>query len=242
MAKPNFIELPNGDRLAILYEDRSVIAVDKPYGWMLAPDSWKHTNRNLQTVLRRSMEYGDFWARSRNLKFIRFIHRLDVETTGVLLLARTPGTLNALSRLFETRQMEKIYWAVAEGVPAQKEWTCRLSLAADPKRPDRIIVDRKKGRGAETIFRVLEARSGRVLIEARPLTGRTHQLRVHLAESGLPVCGDILYGHATAKQQPLALRAVALSYRDPFTRRPVRIKAPTDDFLRANGFSQTESQ
>ena len=242
MAKPNFIELPNGDRLDILYEDRSIIAVDKPYGWMLAPDSWERTSRNLQTVLRGSMESGDFWARSRNLKFIRFIHRLDVETTGVLLLARASGALNAFSRLFETRQMEKVYWAVVEGVPAQKEWTCRLSLAADPKRPDRMIVDPKKGRGAETTFRVLAARSGRALIEGRPLTGRTHQLRVHLAESGHPVCGDTLYGQATAEQQPLALRAIALSYRDPFTRRPVRIKAPADAFLHAHGFSQSESQ
>src|SRR5262249_26895261 len=107
MAKPNHIELPTGERIPILYEDRSVVAVDKPRGWMLVPSSWQKTNRNLQMALTSSIAAGDFWARSRNLKFLRFVHRLDADTTGILLLAKSPGAVDAFGDLFEDRRMEK---------------------------------------------------------------------------------------------------------------------------------------
>src|SRR3981081_814023 len=104
MAKPKHIELNDGDIvIPILYEDRSVLAVDKPAGWLLAPDSWDQTGRNLQLALQSSLNAGGFWARSRNLKYLRFIHRLDAETSGVLLLAKSPGALSAYSGLFEER-------------------------------------------------------------------------------------------------------------------------------------------
>src|SRR5579859_6390875 len=108
MAKPKHIELAEGRlQIPILYEDRSVLALDKPAGWMLAPDSWDQTGRNLQLALQSSLNAGDFWARSRNLKFLRFIHRLDAETTGITLFAKSAGALNAYSELFETRSVEK---------------------------------------------------------------------------------------------------------------------------------------
>src|SRR3954469_13490712 len=97
MAKPMIIEFPNGATIPIVYEDRVVLAIDKPAGWMLAPDDWDRTQRNLQLALLSSLNAGDYWAASRQLKFIRFIHRLDAETSGVLLLAKTPGALTALS-------------------------------------------------------------------------------------------------------------------------------------------------
>jgi 23S rRNA-/tRNA-specific pseudouridylate synthase len=97
VAKPNRIELPGVEPIPILYEDRSVIAIDKPGGWMLVPFSWQKTSRNLQTALASSIAAGDFWARSRNLKQLRFVHRLDAETSGVLLLAKSQGALRAYS-------------------------------------------------------------------------------------------------------------------------------------------------
>ena len=103
MAKTNHIELPTGEKLDILYEDRSVIAIDKPAGWMLVPFSWQKTGRNLQAALSSSIAAHDFWARSRNLKFLRFVHRLDAETTGVLLLARSSGAVQSYGELFESR-------------------------------------------------------------------------------------------------------------------------------------------
>jgi 23S rRNA pseudouridine1911/1915/1917 synthase len=116
VAKPKNIELDDGKLvIPIIYEDRSVIALDKGPGWMLAPDSWDQTGRNLQLALQSSLNAGDFWARSRNLKYFRFIHRLDADTTGVTLFAKSPGALRAYSELFEERRVEKTYLAVVHG-------------------------------------------------------------------------------------------------------------------------------
>src|SRR6266568_3166767 len=112
MAKPDHIELPTEERIAILYEDRSVLAIDKPRDWMLVPFSWQKTNRNLQAALASSIAAGDFWARSRGLRFLKFVHRLDAETTGILLLAKSPGAVTTYGSLFESREMDKTYLAV----------------------------------------------------------------------------------------------------------------------------------
>jgi RluA family pseudouridine synthase len=282
MPKPDHIELPTGERIPILYEDRSVLAIDKPAGWMLVPFSWQKTSRNLQAALTSSIAAGDFWARSRGLKYLRFVHRLDADTSGVLLLAKSPGAVNSLGALFEGCRMEKVYLAVVSGVPAQGEWTCRLRLAPDPEAVGRMKTDARHGKEAETYFRVLQGKEQTSLLEARPVTGRTHQIRVHLAESGHPVVGDVLYGVRSAKgdrtvrggpvtmnlggrasvhaslelrtppkqsglagtlalpsrvwSSGLGLRAVRLSYTDPFTRRRVVIRAPLAEFVRQYGF------
>jgi RluA family pseudouridine synthase len=199
MAKPDHIELPTGERIPILYEDRSVLAIDKPAGWMLVPFSWQKTSRNLQAALTSSIGAGDFWARSRGLKYLRFVHRLDADTSGVLLLGKSPGALNSLGALFEGRRMEKVYLAVVCGAPAQSEWTCRLKLAPDPGEVGRMKADARHGKDAETHFLLLQTRDQASLVEARPVTGRTHQIRVHLAEFGHPVVGDMLYGVRSAK-------------------------------------------
>src|SRR5438046_2663971 len=117
MAKPNCIELGDETRIPILYEDRSVLAIDKPRGWMLVPFSWQNTNRNLQAAITSSIAARDFWARSRNLKYLKNIHRLDADTTGILLFAKSQGGTETYSEMFETRRMEKVYLAVVHGVP-----------------------------------------------------------------------------------------------------------------------------
>jgi 23S rRNA pseudouridine1911/1915/1917 synthase len=230
VAKPDCIELPGGVLLPILYEDRSVLAIDKPAGWMLAPAHWDKTARNLQRALMLSIHAGEHWARARNLRYLRHVHRLDAETSGVLLLAKSPGALRALSRLFETREVKKKYIALVRGVPKLKRWTCRSSLAPEPGTAGRIRVDPIHGQPAETHFLVLETRAHEALIEAVPVTGRTHQIRVHLAASGHPVVGDALYGpkRIGEKESPLALRAIELCYIDPFQKRQVRIVASAD--------------
>src|ERR1041385_5899212 len=155
MAKPLFIELPDAEPIPILYEDRAVLAIDKPRGWMLVPFSWQKTRFNLQAALVSSIAAGDFWARSRGLKFLRFIHRLDADTTGVMLFAKSHGAVEAYSALFESRRMEKTYLAVVHGIPKQNEWTCQLKLAPDPKQPERVKVDARHGKESETSFRLL---------------------------------------------------------------------------------------
>jgi 23S rRNA pseudouridine1911/1915/1917 synthase len=248
--KPNCIELPDGSSLPVLYEDRAVLAIDKPAFWMLIPYSWQRTDRNLQAALVSSIAANHFWARSRGIKFLRYIHRLDAETTGTLLFAKSRGALDSYGRLFESRRMKKTYLVVVQGVPRQSEWTSRLKLGPDRAHIGRMKVDGRHGKDAETHFRVLENQAAtgserRSLLEAHPLTGRTHQIRVHCAQSGHPVVGDERYGVAAAKapdEYPLALRAVSLSYTDPFSHRPVRITAPAKQFLSAFGFSHDSAQ
>lgn len=235
MAKPSSIELPGVEPIPILYEDRSVLAMDKPRGWMLVPFSWQKTSRNLQAAITSSIAAGDFWARSRALKFLRFVHRLDAETTGILLFAKSQGAVEAYSDLFESWRMAKTYLAVVAGTPKPAEWTCRSKLAPDPQRIGRMRVEARHGKEAETRFRVLQSVTGKSLLEARPLTGRTHQIRIHLAESGCPVVGDALYGRANDGFE-LGLRAVRLAFVDPFTRRRVEIRAPFEAFCREYGF------
>ena len=239
VAKPNCIDLPNGMIIPILYEDRSVMAIDKPAHWLLAPDEWDRTGRNLQLALNSSIGGRDYWATSRNLKYLRYVHRLDAETTGILLLAKSAGALRSYSELFETRQVEKVYWAVVAGKPTQAEWDSQAKIAPHGQ-VGRMKIDERIGKEAETRFRLLQTRGESALVEARPLTGRTHQIRVHLEAAGIPVRGDAIYGSRQASGSedfPMGLRAVELSYPDPFQRRMVRISAPTGEFLKAFGFA-----
>ncbi|HTV42904.1 MAG TPA: RluA family pseudouridine synthase [Candidatus Sulfotelmatobacter sp.] len=244
MPKTNSIELPGCEPIPILYEDRSVIAVDKPRGWMLVPHSWQKTNRNLQAAVTSSIAARDFWARSRNLKFLRHVHRLDADTTGILLFAKSPGAVETFSDLFEGRKMEKTYLAVVVDPGKdtlkgghQTEWSCRVKLAPDPRNPGKMKVDARNGKESETHFKILETAGKFTLVEAKPVTGRTHQIRMHLLESGLPIVGDELYGKREGKL-PLGLRAIKLAYMDPFTGKRVAIFAPAEEFLEEFGFGQ----
>lgn len=235
--------------MPILYEDRSVLAIDKPEGWLLAPSHWRRTSRNLQAVLESDLLAGAYWARARQLKFLRFVHRLDAETSGVLLLAKSRGAVAPLSALFERREVEKRYLAVVQGLPRRPRWRCCEAIGEDPNEPGRQRVDRRAGKAAETSFRVIETRrhprwGDITLLEALPLTGRTHQIRVHLFAARHPVVGDLLYGGwlgprdfaDRAGASSLALRAIGLRYTDPFTRRHVSITAPWEAFARRYGF------
>ena len=142
MAKPKFIELPDCKPIGILYEDRTVIAMDKPRGWMLVPHTWRRTNRAIcRRRLIRPSAADDFWAKSRGLKFLRYVHRLDADTSGVLLFAKSRGRWSRLFGMFEDRRMEKTYLAVVAGVPREMEWICRLALAPDPNAGGRMMVD-----------------------------------------------------------------------------------------------------
>jgi 23S rRNA pseudouridine1911/1915/1917 synthase len=237
MAKPMVIEFPNGATIPIVYEDRVVLAIDKPAGWMLAPDDWDRTQRNLQLALVSSLNAGDYWAASRQLRFIRFIHRLDADTSGLVLFAKSPGALKTLSDLFETRKVEKRYLAVVEGVPPSKEWKCDLRIGEEPTAQGRMRVDPENGKEAETHFSVLQVVGNRALVEAAPVTGRAHQIRVHLAASGTPVMGDGLYGaKRLGEKLPLALRSIFLGYHDPFQKRQITIRASVEEFRSHFGF------
>jgi 23S rRNA-/tRNA-specific pseudouridylate synthase len=125
--------------------------------------------------------------------------------------------------------VRKMYFAVVAGIPKENSWECRLKISQEPGAKGQMRVDEKTGKEAQTAFRVLQRGPGAALILAMPATGRTHQIRVHLAAAGHPVLGDSLYGGAGKE---FALRAVELAYTDPFLKRAVRVTAPTNEFLR----------
>lgn len=244
MAKTTDIQLGDGTRIPILHEDRAVMAIDKPPRWMLVPGTWNRTPWNLQLAIESALLGGAFWAKCRHLRFLRYVHRLDAETSGVLLLAKNTGSLRRFTEMFERREVEKSYLAVVAGVPRNQEWTCNLRIGRDPRVTGRMKIDGEEPRDACTHFRVLEASQSSTLVLAQPETGRTHQIRVHLTACGHPILGDILYPGErrptleTAATTALALRAVRLAYLDPFTRRPVQIEAPSTRFLRQHGFGK----
>ncbi len=228
--------------MPILYEDRSAMAVDKPPGWVVSAEWQTNPENNLQLFLQASIFNRDFWAKSRNLKFLRFIHRLDSMTSGVLLLAKSQGAIAPLSRLFESGETVKEYLAVVEGVPKRDTWVVEVNMDRDPDNQRLWAVTRSsEGKASCTEFRVLHVDGSRAVIHARPFTGRTHQIRVHLAHSGLPIQGDVLYNPRLSKKQgkfrsgdkpgALGLRAIRLAYRNPFEKKMVRIQASVAGFL-----------
>lgn len=241
--------------MSILYEDRSILATDKPRGWILAPEGWGNSQRNLFEALLEGIRRREFWAASRNMKFIRFLHRLDGETSGVMLWAKHANAVSAYQRMFEERRMHKVYLAVVDGEVSWKEWHCELGIQPHPMIQGKFQVgqvekgDRRReslaeedegggAKAAETFFRRLRVEGGMSLVAAFPVTGRTHQIRVHLKEAGYPIRGDRMYGRFTGKEEDslFGLRSVSIQYLDPFTRKPVRIRATTEKFLRRHGF------
>src|SRR5204862_6698732 len=121
------------------------------------------TGRNLQLAISSSILGGEFWARSRGLKFLKHVHRLDAETTGVLLFAKSPGAVQSFGDLFESRRMKKRYLAVVRGEPKKEEWVCDLKLGADLQENGRHRVD-AEGKEAERDFKVLERWVGVALL------------------------------------------------------------------------------
>lgn len=234
------MELAEEVRIPILYEDRSVLAIDKPAGWLIGPTSWDRALQNLQRAIDSSLAGREFWAKSRNLKFLKFVHRLDEATSGVLLFVKSPGAMGTYSGLFQTRAVKKQYLAVVEGEPQAEEWSCDLPVD-ETDQPGRMRVDRQAGKPSLTHFRLLAKSGGRALIEVEPVTGRTHQIRVHLEAQKLPIVGDELYGSGPTRlggsEFPMGLRAIELRYQDPFLKKPVRIRAPRAEFVQAFGFN-----
>ena len=175
---------------AVLYQDDWLIAINKPPG--LAVQGGSGQSRHLDAMLD-SLRFG-------HAERPRLVHRLDRDTSGVLLLARSTPAAKRLAAAFRDKRAEKVYWAVVRGLP--KEPAGRVDLALG-KRPgpagERVMVDRDDGKRAVTHYRVLDmAQKQATWLELRPLTGRTHQLRVHCAALGTPILGDGKYGGKAA--------------------------------------------
>ena len=194
--------------IAVLFEDASLLALDKPGGLLTSPDRYDPQRPNLMKLLHHGIAAGKPWARERGLNYLMNAHRLDFETSGVILLAKTKPALVALADLFGSEKPHKQYAALVQGTPAEDKFAVDAPLAPHPVKTGLVRVDLKSGKRARTRFEVLERFSGWALLRCAPLTGRTHQIRVHLRHAGLPIVGDELYGG-----KPLWLSRLKRDYR-----------------------------
>jgi RluA family pseudouridine synthase len=195
----------------IVYEDSELVAFDKPSGLLVAPDRWDHGKRNLAALVHE--QYSEECGNA---------HRLDRDTSGVVVFAKTLPALRALTEQFEAHTVEKKYVALVAPPPRVAAGEITHALSSDDRKPGTMKID-PRGKPASTKYNVIEQwpeRAGRyALVELLPLTGRTHQLRVHLASLGSPIIGDKLYG---GKPELLLSELKRRSYREgKHSERPV---------------------
>jgi 23S rRNA pseudouridine1911/1915/1917 synthase len=216
----------------ILLEDNAVLVINKPAGLLVLPDRYDHTIFNLYDLLKET--FGTIFV----------VHRIDRETSGVVLFAKTAEAHAQLNAAFEQRQVEKKYRAIVIGTSHADSGSINLPIIENEHGIRKMKIDTKKGKESRTDYAVMERFDGYAFVEARPHTGRTHQIRIHLSSIGLPILADPLYGDGRGfflstikrnyqgkeKEQPLlrrtALHAFSLSFSHPVTRENILIEAP----------------
>ncbi|MFN3953762.1 MAG: RluA family pseudouridine synthase [Pararhodobacter sp.] len=210
----SFIYAPPASPLAILHADDDILAVDKPSGLLSVPG--------------RGPERADCLINRLRAEFpsVLLVHRLDLDTSGVIIFALTPQAQAHLGRQFEQRRTRKHYVALIAGHPAEKRGRIDLPLIVDwPNRP-RQKVCHETGRAAQTDWRVLRTEGTNARVRLVPITGRSHQLRVHMLALGHPILGDPLYGPQTTADWPrLMLHAEMLGLTHPTTGQRLELRA-----------------
>ena len=209
--------------MKIIHEDDRLIVLDKPAGLSVLPDGWEKESQYLVRLLED--RYGKIYV----------VHRLDKITSGVIVFARDAETHRALNIRFENHEAQKTYHAIVEGNPKWEEKVAKHPLRANVGHKHRTMVDDKRGKPSETRFRVIkryqarteQGRSEAALVEAKPMTGRTHQIRVHAYALGHPLVEDVLYGSRDRYGIPRPmLHAQTLSLIHPATKERVKFSAP----------------
>ena len=232
-------------KIAVLFEDADLFALNKPSRLLVSPDRYDPTRPNLMRLLHEAIARGARWARERGIAYLSNAHRLDFETSGVLLLARNKPALIRLADQFGSEKPQKRYVALIHGSPPKEVFEAEAKLGFHPTKLGLVRVDPKSGKKARTSFRVLERFGSYSLVECKPETGRTHQIRVHLQWLHYPIVGDQTYHGSPlllsflkssyrlkpgAVERPLldrvALHAEELSLPHPTNGQPVTITAP----------------
>ncbi|MBZ0112811.1 MAG: RluA family pseudouridine synthase [Thermoanaerobaculia bacterium] len=224
---------PEEGRLDVLFEDPHLIVLDKPPGLVVHPGAGRATGTLVHRVLAHYPEVSGVGGRGRP----GIVHRLDKDTSGIMVLARTAGAYRALSRAFASREVDKTYVALLYGPSVAPRWTVSDPIGRHPSDRLRMTV-RSDGRPATSHFEVEEQIGNLLRTKVQIETGRTHQIRVHAKHAGTPLIGDPLYGEARWKalpralQRPLrtfprpALHAHRLAFRHPVDRVPLEFESP----------------
>ncbi|HDQ71977.1 MAG TPA: RluA family pseudouridine synthase [Chloroflexi bacterium] len=215
--------LPEAIPLDVVYEDDVLLVVNKPAGMVVHPALGHPEGTLVNAILAHCPQVADVGPPDR----AGIVHRLDMDTSGLILVAKDEATRQALQRQFKRRQVEKTYLALVEGQVQPKEGIVDAPIGRDKHHRKRMAVVRS-GRPARTRYRALEYFPRQTLLEVHPYTGRTHQVRVHLAWLGYPLVGDPVYGH---RRQPLLeerhfLHASELIITHPATGEPITLEAP----------------
>lgn len=203
----------------LLYEDRNFLALNKDPGI---------NSQRTPYQLKGTVEYAvsQYLRESGSKEPVRVIHRLDRGTSGVMFFPKNKQAATWISDQLKNGRVEKVYWAVVSAIADEESWRVDAPIGKLNKFRYGVTIP---GKPSITEFRVLATGSGATLIEARPLTGRTHQIRVHLAHSGLPIVGDEPYGGAPAERMFLHCRSMAFPGRNDES---IRATAPVGDSFR----------
>lgn len=217
--------LPQDLPLEILYEDEHLAVLNKAAGMVVHPAHGNEDGTLVNALLHRFGAMSSIGGVARP----GIVHRLDKETSGCLVVARTDATHHGLTEQFAGRTMEKIYLAVTQGIPAVRSGTIETQIARDPR--DRLrmaVVHPPAGKHAVTDYEVLHLTGADALVQCTLHTGRTHQIRVHMKHLGHPLLGDTIYARP-ARQTPsarLMLHAWRLGFTHPATGHRMNFKAP----------------
>lgn len=213
---------PENIPLDILYEDDHIIAVNKPAGMVVHPATGNWSGTFVNALLYHCKH--DL-PNPENLR-PGIVHRLDKETSGLLLAAKTTDAHQKLIQQFASREIQKEYIAVCLGNPGNA--LIEAPIARDPRNRQRMAVANQGGKSAITSIETLSFKHNISIVKAYPKTGRTHQIRVHLKHRGTPILGDKLYGnkHANANVDRQLLHAHMLSFKHPITSSPLHLTAP----------------
>ncbi|MGH2765177.1 MAG: RluA family pseudouridine synthase [Actinomycetota bacterium] len=220
---------PEPDGVPVRYEDDHLAVVAKPAGMVTHPTATRRTGTLVNRLLGMGMTLSSAGGEDRP----GIVHRLDAGTSGLLIVAKDDETHGSLARMLAARTISREYLALVRGAVGHEAFTVEAPLG---RRGARVAVERGGGVEAVTDLEVLERHPGTTLLVARPRTGRTHQIRVHLRAAGHPILGDRSYGGGGEDARRLGLtrpflHAWRLSFQHPVTGEPIEVEEPLPDDL-----------